>query len=232
MKPNHQVRPERSERVSRPLALGALGLVVVILAAFWWLNRRGAPGIETTVEGLVATIRGWGRWGVLGSIGLMILHSFVPFPAEILAIANGLVYGPIQGAAVTWSGAMLGASAAYAVGRRFGESFVSRLLTPLQSRMLADWAEDQGAGALLIGRLLPVVAFNLVNYAAALTGIRWWTFLWTTAVGILPMTVLTAVLGDHMLTVSPWVWIAALAFSGAAYLAVRVIRRHANKKTS
>ncbi len=232
MKPDHQVRPEPSRPVSRLLALGVLGLVVVIFAASWWLNRRGAPGFETTVEGLVSTIRGWGKWGVLGSIGLMILHSFVPFPAEILAIANGMVYGPIQGVAVTWSGAMLGASAAFGVGRRFGESFVSRFLTPLQSRMLADWAEEQGAGALLIGRLLPVVAFNLINFAAALTGIRWWTFLWTTAVGILPMTVLTAVLGDRMLTVSPWVWIAALAVSGAAYLAVRAIRSHASKKTS
>ena len=154
MKENPQVRPERSDQVGRLLvALGALELFVVILTAFWWLGHRGVTGFEITVEGLVSTIRGWGRWGVLGSIGLMILHSFVPFPAELLAVANGMVYGAIQGAAVTWCGAMPGGSTAYGVARYFGAPFVSRFLTPVQRRLLADWAADRGAGALLIGRL-------------------------------------------------------------------------------
>ena len=51
------------------------------------------------------TIRSWGAWGVLASIGLMVFHSFVPFPAELLAIANGMVYGPLWGTVITWTGA-------------------------------------------------------------------------------------------------------------------------------
>ena len=42
---------------------------------------------------------------------LMVLHSFVPFPAEFVAMANGMLYGPIWGTVITWSGAMLGAFA-------------------------------------------------------------------------------------------------------------------------
>jgi len=61
-----------------------------------------------------ATIRSWGAWGVVCSIGLMIAHSFLPFPAEFLAIANGMAYGPVWGAAITWTGAMLGAYLALA----------------------------------------------------------------------------------------------------------------------
>ena len=55
--------------------------------------------------------------------------------------------------------------------------------------------------SLLIGRLIPLIAFNLINYAAALTEISWWTFLWATGTGILPLTILLNVVGDQMLTV-------------------------------
>lgn len=61
--------------------------------------------------------------------------------------------------------------------------------------------------ALLIGRLIPVIAFNLINYAAALTGISWWTFLWATGIGILPLTILLSVLGDRMLMMPLWAWL-------------------------
>ena len=39
---------------------------------------------------------------------------------------------------------------------------------------------------MLIARLLPIIAFNLINYAPALAGIGWWPFLWTTGPGIRP----------------------------------------------
>ena len=55
--------------------------------------------------------------------------------------------------------------------------------------------------SLLIGRLIPLIAFNLINYAAALTEISWWTFLWATGIGILPLTILLNVVGNQMLTV-------------------------------
>jgi len=35
-----------------------------------------------------------------------------------------------------------------------------------------------------------VISFNLINYAAGLTTISWWTFTWATALGILPLTCL------------------------------------------
>ncbi len=43
---------------------------------------------------------------------------------------------------------------------------------------------------LLILRLIPIIAFNLINYAVGLARISWWTFTWTTGLGILPMTLL------------------------------------------
>ena len=35
----------------------------------------------------------------------------------------------------------------------------------------------------LFSRFLPVISFNLINYAAGLTAISWWTFSWATGIG-------------------------------------------------
>ncbi len=232
MKTSDEVRPVASASQGRWRAGAALGLFIVIVTAVagaaWWMALDFGSNFASDMRSAAATIRGWGRWGVFGSIGLMVIHSFVPFPAEILACANGLVYGPILGAVITWVGAMLGAVAAYGLARRFGNPFVKRLLTSRQSDELTRWAGRQGVGAMLMARLLPIIAFNLINYAAALAGIGWWTFLWTTGLGILPMTVLTAVFGDRVLTVSPWIWTAVGAAVLMAAWVTHVARRRRN----
>jgi len=200
-------------------------LLVVAVALLWWL---APPGFGGTVESVEELIRSWGAWGVAGSIGLMVAHSFLPFPAEIIALANGMVYGPLWGAVITWTGAMLGASVAFGLGRALGRPFVMRVLSERHQSALANWSREQGGLALLASRLVPVIAFNLINYAAALTHISWWTFLWATGLGILPLTILLSVLGENVLDMSAWVWLLLAALAVLSWLALhywRSVRR-------
>jgi uncharacterized membrane protein YdjX (TVP38/TMEM64 family) len=210
----------------RNVALSVAALIIGVLVAWPFL----APALDMLTAALAdfpgaaevaARIRGWGAWGVLGSIALMILHSFIPFPAEILAVANGLVFGAFWGSVVTWTGAMLGAYAAFGLARWLGEPFVRRMLSPERRSQLERWSLEEGGLALLAARLVPVIAFNLINYAAGLTRIRWWTFSWATGIGILPLTVLMAALGDGMMD-SPW-WFLFLVI-GVVALMVMVFR--------
>ena len=194
-----------------PIAISVTAALLLLLAsgalALWLLPPAWVIDLDNTVEGTVALIRSWGAWGVLGSIGLMVAHSFLPFPAEIVTIANGMVYGPVWGTVITWVGAMLGASAAFGLVRLLGRPFVQRFLPSRHQQQLAVWSRERGGVSLLIGRLIPLIAFNLINYAAALTEISWWTFLWATGIGILPLTILLNVVGDQMLTVPLWAWL-------------------------
>ena len=137
--------------------------------------RRAAPGFELSVEAVEREILAWGIWGVAASILLMVLHSFVPFPAEVVAMANGMLYGPLWGTLITWVGAMLGAYLARA------GALARPAVRPDDGRGRHHRAFDrraarQGAGVLLFSRLMPVISFNLINYAAGLTTVPWWTF--------------------------------------------------------
>ena len=202
---------------SRPgLKWFAAALFVLAAAAAVWAFTT--LEFDASVEGTAQRIRDWGMWGVAGSIGLMVAHSFLPFPAEIIACANGMVYGSWWGGVITWVGAMLGASFAFALVRSLGRPFVERMVPADQWERMSVWSQDRGGAVLLVARLVPVIAFNLINYVAALTGISWWTFLWATGLGILPLTILLSILGDRMLSMPQWAWLALGVLAIAAWV--------------
>jgi uncharacterized membrane protein YdjX (TVP38/TMEM64 family) len=79
----------------------------------------------------------------------MILHSFIPFPAEMLAMANGMLYGPLWGTVITWTGAMLGAYLAFGLARWLGRPFVLAMVGERHRVVVDRWAAEQGGPALL-----------------------------------------------------------------------------------
>lgn len=187
------------------LKLALTGLLVLNLAVVSGVLYFGTYA-DFSARGFEVTILSWGMWGVLGSIGLMIVHSLVPFPAEFLAIANGMVYGPLWGTVITWTGAMLGAFLAFGLARALGRPFVELMVTKQRWHVLDEWAAARSVYLVLLSRFIPVIAFNLVNYAAGLARISWWNFTWATGIGILPFTVMMVVLGDHIDVLSWEIW--------------------------
>jgi uncharacterized membrane protein YdjX (TVP38/TMEM64 family) len=214
----------RQRSAGRPrrvrLAVGALIMLVLASLAVWGflLGDRfpRVPGFELSVAGVERTIESWGMWGIAGSILLMVLHSFLPFPAEIVAMANGMLYGPLWGTLITWTGAMLGAYLAFGLARWLGRPFVLAMVAKRHHEQLDDWLARQGGGVLLLSRFMPVISFNLINYAAGLTAISWWTFTWATGLGILPLTFLMVLMGDGLWSgdAAAWLWLPLAALGG------------------
>lgn len=204
-------------------ALVGLGGLVVV-------GEDALFGLALSEKAFAELIRSWGAWGIAGSVGLMVVHSFVPFPAEFLALANGMVYGAFWGSVVTWIGAMLGAFLAFGLARWLGRPFVERMVRERHRRVIDAWSRREGGLVLLLSRLIPVIAFNLINYAAGLTAIGWWTFAWATGIGILPVTVLMAFMGANMTAIPWWLWLLLTAVAVAAGLALRRLHRHAERR--
>jgi uncharacterized membrane protein YdjX (TVP38/TMEM64 family) len=116
---------------------------------------------------------------------LMVVVAILPIPAEIPAAMNGMLFGAALGIVITWSGAMLGAMISYELARCFGRKISRRFVSPEVIDKF-EGLKDTEAAVLLMLRLTPVVAFTVVNWASGLLQVRRSTFVWTTAVGILP----------------------------------------------
>ncbi len=157
---------------------------------------------------------------------LMVVVAILPIPAEIPAAMNGMLFGAVLGVMITWGGSMVGAMLSYELARCFGRKLTRRFVKPeLVARF--EGLKDAEAPVLLMLRLTPVVAFTVVNWASGLLQVRRSTFMWTTAVGILPGTIAFTASGSAVASLYqryPAIVIAVVVLIGGALL-VRVWRK-------
>jgi len=217
--------PRRGRRGSRLRMIALLCLLTAVVVG--GLVAVATIDLEVEERTLMAWLDGAGAWAPAAVVALMVVHCFVPFPAEILALCAGAAFGTALGTVSIWIGAMLGAALSFALARWLGRTAVERLLPARHRATLDDWTAERGTLALLVSRFVPVIAFNLINYAAGLTNVGWWTFLWTTGVGILPITLLVVHLGARMTELS---WPMLVAVSAAAIVSVVALHRLAARR--
>lgn len=188
-------QPETASRMGNIKKLVALVLIIVVAVGTGTLLTVNHHLVSAVFGGVENWVREAGPWGGLIIIVLMVVHSIVFFPLEVLAVIAGATYGFWWGSLYMWVGAMLASAMCFYISRQLGRPFMERLLKPHQLEKLDQWSENSGTLALIVTRLLPVVSFNLVNYGAGLTNVGWWKFLWTTAIGCIPVLCLSVLFG-------------------------------------
>lgn len=138
--------------------------------------------------------------GPLGPVlyGIVYAVATVLFvPGLPLTLAAGALYGAVGGAAVSVVGATVGATGAFLIARRSTRSSVDQArgerLTAIEARL-----SGKGMLALLGLRLIPVVPFNALNYAAGASSIGTRDYIFATGFGIVPGAVAYAALGSGL----------------------------------
>jgi uncharacterized membrane protein YdjX (TVP38/TMEM64 family) len=150
------------------------------------------------MDSITAFIENAGVWAYVLAPLFMVVVAILPIPAEIPAMLNGMVFGPVAGTTITWGGAVVGAVISCELSRRFGRPLAERLLPERTVVQLDRVAVSAGWPGLLTLRFIPAVAFTAINWAAGLTPIKRWTFMWTTAVGIFPGALIFTVSGTGL----------------------------------
>lgn len=140
----------------------------------------------------------FGVWAPVVSTLLMVLSVLIaPLPAFIPTFANGLLFGAFWGAVLSWSSALLGAVLCFYISRTLGRPIVEKLV----SKKALSWTDRfftrYGIHAIIIGRIVPVMSYGIVSYAAGLTTMRFWMYVLGTAIGQTPATILYSYLGEH-----------------------------------
>lgn len=203
----------------RLAAFLAVVIAIVVIAA-----TVGLPS-PAQLRGAFAPL-GW--WAGVGFAVLYAALSLSPLPKTVFTLAAGATFGVAEGLTSVLAGAMLGAVAGFYLGRALGRDAVHQLIGIRLDR-LDQLLARRGFSAVLVARLMPVVPFTAVNYAAGLTAVRFRDFLLATFVGMLPATAAYVTIGAYGQRPGAWpLWaaIGALATLTTAGAVAGWRRRH------
>lgn len=130
-------------------------------------------------------------WAPALLVGGYVVLSPLGVPATPLLFAGGVVFGAVAGSVYNILGVFLGAAASFFLGRVLGRDLVTHLAGRRLRRVERAIAR-RGFWSLVAVRFVPL-PFPLVNYGAALAGLRPLLFLSTTAIGIAPTVTLYSI---------------------------------------
>lgn len=147
---------------------------------------------------------------------ILLTCSSLPIPG-IMTIIGGFMYGIVWGmiysniAAITAS-IIIFYIVRHVLGKRLQEKYAKRFMR--FNRLTGEY----GASYILLIQLTAIFPYFVVAFAAGITKIPFWTFLWSTAVGIIPGSYVYAFAGQKIGTVDKFSDIFTLEF----YIAVGV----------
>ncbi len=177
-----------SEGMNENLKRGVIVLTWIAAVAGWVLYQRSTGlGTVGSLQQFIDTARGaW--WAILAFVIVYAIRPIVLFPASLLTIAGGLLFGPVVGVIATVIGANASAMVAYWIARSLGfEGSTDKEAAGL----LARWSKrmrDESFVTVMLMRLA-FLPYDFVNYAAGFLRINPLSFLLATAIGSLPGTV-------------------------------------------
>ncbi|NGY64826.1 TVP38/TMEM64 family protein [Lentzea sp. NEAU-D13] len=173
--------------------VGLILLVLLVVALAVLANVMDIPD----GAGLRELVSQAGAAAPVVFVAVCALGTAVFFPKPVLATAAGLLFGVGWGSALAIAGFTAGALIAFGIARWLGRDAIKGWLGERLNTLERVFAR-RGVEATLVIRLLPILPFALANYGAGVTAVRGRDFALGTALGLVPSTVLAAVLGDAL----------------------------------
>jgi uncharacterized membrane protein YdjX (TVP38/TMEM64 family) len=131
--------------------------------------------------------RGLGMWGPIALVGIYVVACVLFLPGSILTLGAGFAFGLVRGVAAAMVGAVLGAAAAFLLGRTVARPWVEgRLAAYPRFRAVDEAVGREGFKIVLLTRLSPLFPFNLLNYAFGVTKVSFRDYFLASLLGMLP----------------------------------------------
>jgi uncharacterized membrane protein YdjX (TVP38/TMEM64 family) len=218
------------------------GILFLIIALYIFTDVGSTVTIENT-KSSIQSVQNFVQDNYIVSVfGIILLYTAataVAFPgAPLLTIAAGAIFGWIEGGLYVTVGATLGAYLIfYLTQTYFRESFYNKVPKKLLHKVDTE-IEQNSVFYLLFFRVVPVVPFFMLNIIPGLLQVKTFTYIWTTALGIIPGVLIYTFAGTKLATIesvgeifSPGI-IFALATLGALSIIGLLFRKKLDKKKS
>lgn len=222
------------------------------MALLFWLALLGSYQLYALRQGLTPPEAARGLVGfasespagALAFVALYMARPLILFPASVLTIAAGFLFGPVLGVLLTIIASNASAAVAYLMGRFFGGGLMEANGGSGLVGRYAQRLRDSSFETVLVMRFV-LLPYDLVSYLAGFVRIKPPPFLLATALGSLPGTVSFVLFGasigpesgnvpvgldGRVLAASAAIFVASIAL--ARYFRRREHRQKASPDTS
>ena len=170
------------------------GAYLVILAAVFAIIS--SLPLDTLSSGLKQWVESLGIWGPVALGGVYIIATIVFVPGTLLTLVAGAVFGLAIGFITVSIASTIGASLAFLIARYFARDKVASMAEDNRHFDAIDAAIEEG-GWKVVGllRLSPAIPFNVQNYLYGLTKVKFWEYVLTSWIAMMPGTFMYIYLG-------------------------------------
>lgn len=157
-------------------------LVVLIVSSLLFINQTV---LSVSPKDIKLWVLNFGLFAPVIFIFIYTIRPLILFPASVLSISSGLIFGAVAGTIYTVIGATLGAVLSFLLARKFGTAFIQKKINGKFERLEKN-IEDKGFYYILFLRLIPLFNFDLISYLSGITRIKIYSFFLATFIGIIP----------------------------------------------
>ena len=145
----------------------------------------------------VLKVSNLGEWAPVVFVALYIVAAVTLVPASLLlTVSAGAMFGVWRGSLLVFIGASLGASLVYALASPLaGSRWMQRVTGDRRVDALRTAAAGEGVRIMFLLRLSPITPYSIVNYALALSGVRFTDFL-AALHGMIPVIIMSTYYGQ------------------------------------
>lgn len=182
---------DREKAVARARAAVLVVTLVALAVAAWafgWgdylFGEDGMARLEALVD------ENFGRAALLYIVLVVVGGVALAIPGFVFSIAAGVLFGPLWGTLLCTIAGTLAAVVAFVAGRTFLKDYIKPIV--MRNRYVRKWlfenADRDALIVLLVTRMVPIIPYNVQNFAYGVTDIELSTYTWGTFLFMIPGT--------------------------------------------
>ena len=172
--------------------------IIILMRYFQNQSLMGFDLKSFSPKNIKHFVLSFGNWALVIFISLYALNtvSLLP-PIGIISLSAGFIFGPLQGIIALMLGGLIGTTATFFIGRYLGREWIENIIKG-KAKELLDKLDHNGFQVILIIRLIPLIPWEVVNYASGLSKIKYIDFISATLIGIFPMVLIQTFFSDQL----------------------------------
>ena len=128
--------------------------------------------VQEIITNTLTWVDSLGSVGAIAFIVIYIVATIALIPASFLSLGAGVVFGVVFGSLYVLVGSILGAVAAFLIGRYFARDWIAKKIKGNRKfRAIDEAVGREGFKIVTLTRLSPIFPFILLNYLYSITGV-------------------------------------------------------------